>query len=395
MTRQSAYRQVLDYANRANPYPLYAQLRQTPVARYEDGSYVVSTHREIVALLHDPRISSDMTKGTQLEPDLIPGFITLDPPEHGRLRRMAMRHFGPPHRAGWIDGMRDKFADMVERLIDDCRGRGQIDIVDDLAYPLPVSVICDMLGVPLEDEPRFQRWTQDFLDGEFGTPQQRQRGEQAIAEMREYITEIAEAYRRQPGDNILSRWVTDDNPDGQMSTTEIADTGVLLLIGGHETTVNLIANGMLTLLRHPEVMDRLRREPDFVIPLVEELLRYEPPAQITPRVALADISIAGETIPRGAKVNLLLAAGNRDPRRFTDPDLFVPDRPDNQHLGFGHGIHACFGAPMARLETQIALTALVRRLESPRLVADPPPYRRNPLLRGPRHVVGTVDGVRD
>ncbi|OOK73525.1 putative cytochrome P450 reductase [Mycobacterium kansasii] len=146
MTRQSAYRQVLDYANRANPYPLYAQLRQTPVARYEDGSYVVSTHREIVALLHDPRISSDMTKGTQLEPDLIPGFITLDPPEHGRLRRMAMRHFGPPHRAGWIDGMRDKFADMVERLIDDCRGRGQIDIVDDLAYPLPVSVICDMLG---------------------------------------------------------------------------------------------------------------------------------------------------------------------------------------------------------------------------------------------------------
>ncbi|VBA39946.1 Biotin biosynthesis cytochrome P450 [Mycobacterium innocens] len=394
MTRQSAYQQVLDYANRANPYPLYAQLRQTPVAQYEDGSYVVSTHREIVALLHDPRIGSDMTKGAQLEPDLIPGFITLDPPEHGRLRRMAMRHFGPPHRAGWIDGMRDKFADTVQRLIDNCRGRRQIDIVDDLAYPLPVCMICDMLGVPLEDEPRFQRWTQDFLDGEFGTPQQRQRGEQAIAEMREYITEIAVAYRRQPGDTMLSRWVTDDNPDGQMSMTEIADTGVLLLIGGHETTVNLIANGMLTLLRHPEVMERLRREPDLVIPLVEELLRYEPPAQITPRVALADISLAGVTIPRGAKVNLLLAAGNRDPRRFTDPDLFVPDRPDNQHLGFGHGIHACFGAPMARLETQIALTALVGRLESPRLVVDPPPYRRNPLLRGPRHLVVTVEGVR-
>ncbi|KZS59788.1 cytochrome P450 [Mycobacterium ostraviense] len=395
MTRRSAYQQVLDYANRANPYPLYAQLRQTPVARHEDGSYVVSTHREIVALLHDPRMSSDMTKGAQLEPDLIPGFITLDPPEHGRLRRMAMRHFGPPHRAGWIDGMRDKFADTVQRLIDDCRGRRQIDIVEDLAYPLPVSMICDMLGVPLEDEPRFQCWTQDFLDGEFGTPQQRQRGEQAIAEMREYITEIAGAYRRQPGDNMLSRWVTDNDPDGRMSMTEIADTGVLLLIGGHETTVNLIANGMLTLLRHPEVMERLRREPDLVIPLVEELLRYEPPAQITPRVALADISVTGVTIPRGARVNLLLAAGNRDPRRFTDPDLFVPDRPDNQHLGFGHGIHACFGAPMARLETQIALTALVGRLESPRLVADPPPYRRNPLLRGPRHLVVTVDGVRD
>lgn len=395
MTQQSMFEQILDYANRADPYPRYAQLRQTPVARQTDGSYVVSTYREITALLHDPRMSSDLSKGNQLGPDLIPGFIALDPPEHGRLRRMAMRHFGPPHRPGWVDGMRDTFTSLVDRLIDDCRDRRQIDIVDELAYPLPVTMICDMLGVPLGDEPLFRRWTQDILDAEYGTAEQRQRGKQAIAEVREYIIELAAAFRRQPCDNMLSRWVTDDNPDGRMSTAEIADTGVLLLIGGHETTVNLIANGMLTLLRRPELMERLRRQPGLVIPMVEELLRYEPPAQITPRAALADVTIAGVTIPQGAKVHLVLAAGNRDPLRFFDPDLFVPDRPDNQHLGFGHGIHACFGAPMARLETQIALSALTRRLEAPRLIDDPPPYRLNPFLRGPRHLLVTVDRVRN
>ncbi|WP_373143292.1 cytochrome P450 [Mycobacterium marinum] len=395
MTQQSLFQQILDPANRANPYPLFAQLRETPVARQEDGSYVVSTYRDIKALLHDPRLSSDLTKGHELDPDLIPGFITLDPPDHGRLRRMAMRHFGPPNRPGWINGMRDNFASIVEHLIDNLRGRSQIDIVDDVAYPLPVTVICDMLGVPIEDEPRFRVWTQDFLDGEFGSPEQRQRGEQAIADVREYIIDLTAVLRRQPGDNMLSRWIHDDGPEGRMSTAEIADTGVLLLIAGHETTVNLIANGMLTLARHPELIDRLRRQPDLIISMVEELLRYEPPAQITPRTTLADVTISGVTIPQGAKVYLAIAAGNRDPQRFINPDRFVPDRADNQHLGFGHGIHACFGAPMARLETQIALTALVRRLEAPRLAEDPPPYRQNPLLRGPRHLLVTVDRISD
>jgi cytochrome P450 len=176
----------------------------------------------------------------------------------------------------------------------------------------------------------------------------------------------------------------------------MVDTGMLLLLAGHETTVNLITNGMLTLLRHPDVLERLRREPDLVIGLVEELLRYEPPATVLPnRWALADIDIAGTTIPRGSNVILLLASGNRDPARFRDPERFDPDREDNQHLGFGSGIHHCFGAPLARLEAQIALPALARRLENPRLVQDPPPYRQSATLRGPRHLLVEIDGVRD
>jgi cytochrome P450 len=168
----------------------------------------------------------------------------------------------------------------------------------------------------------------------------------------------------------------------------------LLLIAGHETTVNLIGNGMLTLLRYPEVLQRLRRQPELSARVVEELLRYEPPVQLLPnRTALEDIDIAGTTIPRGAPINLVLAAGSRDPSHVSHPDQFDPDRPQNEHLGFGGGIHYCFGAPLARTEAQIALPELVRRLENLRLVSDPPPYRPSPILRGPRHLPVQFDRV--
>jgi cytochrome P450 len=179
-----------------------------------------------------------------------------------------------------------------------------------------------------------------------------------------------------------------------MSRVELRSNAALLLFAGPETTVNLITNGMLTLLRHHEVLARLRSEPDLIIRLVEELLRYEPPVHfLQSRTALADIDIAETTIPGGAPITLALAAANRDPDRFPDPDRFDPDRPDNQHLSFGSGIHYCFGAPLARTETQIALTELARRLVNPRLVADPPPYRASPVLRGPRHLLIEIDDV--
>jgi cytochrome P450 len=179
-----------------------------------------------------------------------------------------------------------------------------------------------------------------------------------------------------------------------MSQEELIGTARLLLFAGHETTVNLISNGMLTLLRHPDVLERLRHEPDLVIGTVEELLRYEPPVQLLPnRIALDDIDIAGTTVPKGSPLTLALASGDRDPRRFRDPDRFEPEREDNQHLSFGSGIHLCFGAPLARTEAQIALPELARRLENPRLVADPPPYRESSTLRGPRHLLIEFDRI--
>ena len=398
----SVYEEILDYSNRANPYPLYVELRKTPVSRQEDGTYVISTYDEIVALLHDPRVSSDrrnLPEGHNRQVDGgLGGFIERDPPDHDRGRRQAMRHFGPPHDPGRIDRLRPWFAEVVTGLIDSFGDRNRVDIVDDFAYPFPVTVICRILGVPREDEPRFRRWVDAISEAIDPTlardPGQRRKLDQPRVELSRYLAELADAHRRQPGDDLLSGLVTDPGPEGPMSREELIGTARLLLFAGHETTVNLITNGMLTLLRHPGVLERLRHEPDLAIRTVEELLRYEPPVHFLPnRVAFDDIDIAGATIPKGSPITLALASGSRDPGRFRDSDRFDPDREDNQHLGFGGGIHFCFGAPLAREETQIALTELGRRLENPRLVADPPPYRRSPVLRGPRHLLVEFDRV--
>jgi cytochrome P450 len=193
---------------------------------------------------------------------------------------------------------------------------------------------------------------------------------------------------------MLSGLANDGGADA-MGDIDLIVTGVLLLIAGHETTVNLIANGTLTLLRNPDALARLRREPEWAVPMVEELLRLEPPVQYLPnRAALEDITIDGTLIPKGSGLTLLIAAANRDPDRFSDPDRFDPDRPDNQHLGFGSGLHYCFGAPLARLEVHLALAALASRLDNPRLIQDPPPYRPSPVLRGPLHLRIAYDARR-
>ncbi|MFJ3716570.1 cytochrome P450 [Streptomyces sp. NPDC090057] len=387
---------ILDYSSRSDPYPLYAELRRTPVARQEDGSYVVSTYREIADLLHDPHLSSDVRNLNHPMPategSATPAFINMDPPEHDRLRRMAMRHFGPPHTPGLVTGLDPDLSAIVGGLIDDFGDKEEIDVVDDFAYPFPVMVICRLLGVPREDEPRFRLWVNDIIDAIAYDPktdakEQLENGVRARQDLRQYIGGLLEQRHGRPGDDLLARLANDDGPDGRMTDEEIVATANLLLIAGHETTVNLITNGTLTLLRYPEVLRRLRDEPDLVVPLVEELLRYEPPVHIIPwRAAYSDITVADTVIPKGSQIMLMLASGSRDPDRFHDPDHFDPDRRDNQHLGFGSGIHLCFGGPLARRETQIALTELVRRLDRPRLVTDPPPYRRSPILRGPIHL---------
>nr|WP_030990634.1 cytochrome P450 [Streptomyces sp. NRRL WC-3744] len=389
-------RRIFDYSSRADPYPLYAELRETPVARQEDGSYVISTYREITDLLHDPHLSSDMHSLSRPVPALEEGvttaFIKRDPPEHDRLRRLAMRHFGPPHTPGLVAGMESDLTAVVGSLIDGFAGKERIDVVDDFACPFPVTVTCHLLGVPREDEPRFHLWVNDIMDAvdydpETDPKEKLDKGVQARKDVRRRLGELVEQRHGRPGDGLLSRLANDDGPDGRMTDAEIVATGKLLLIAGHETVVNLIANGMLTLLRHPQVLQRLRHEPDLVVPLVEELLRYEPPVHIIPwRAAYSDITVGDTVIPEGSQIMLMLAAGSRDPKRFDDPDRFDPERRDNQHLGFGSGVHSCFGAPLARRETQIALTELVRRLDRPRLVTDPPPYRPSPILRGPVHL---------
>ncbi|MFE3452623.1 cytochrome P450 [Nonomuraea sp. NPDC059194] len=394
------YEQIHQFANRADPYTLYAELRKTPVVKLEDGSYVVSTYEDIVSLLHDPRVSSDKRKLAHPPPadPMPPSFIGTDPPEHDRLRRLAMRHFGPPHSPLVVENMRGELHEIVKELIDGLADRTRADLVDDVAYPFPVTVICRLLGVPREDESRFHSWADEIVEtlgvGEGSVEERAERRKAALLALGGYLGELARSRRENPRDDLLSGLVTGEGPDGSMSEIEVLTTATLLLIAGHETTVNLITNGMLTLLRNPGLLERLRDEPDLVIGAVEELLRFEPPVQFLPqRCALDDITVAGVTIPKGSSIALALASGSRDPAHVHDPDRFDPDRPYIQHLGFGGGIHSCFGAPLARLEAQVALRQLAKRLVNPRLVADPPPYRTSSTLRGPRHLAIEYDSV--
>ena len=308
----------------------------------------------------------------------------MDPPEHDRLRRLATSHFEQS------EAVRPDMLRTATGLIDRMHGRQQIDLVDDFAYPLPVAVICQQLGVPHEDEPRFHPWAEAIITALDPRHGQQAVAAQASAEMNQYMAGLVERFRTEPGAGLLSGLAAEEG----LSTADVVATGRLLLIAGHETTVNLIANGMLTLLRHPHVLDRLRHEPELVTPLVEELLRYEPPVQLNPKyTTLDDVTVADVTIPKGSRLLLALAAANRDPARFRDPDRFEPERENNEHLGFFTGIHYCFGAGLARQEAQVALIELARRLENPRLLQDPPPYRPNPTLRGPRHLPIGIDGI--
>ncbi|MEV6683155.1 cytochrome P450 [Streptomyces erythrochromogenes] len=408
-------RQIVDYSNRADPYPLYEELRRTPVFHDDDGPYLVSTYHEIHGLLHDPRISSDPRNLTLSSSDplaqdegddssLPPVFLKLDPPDHDRLRRITNRPFGPPHSPHRIHDMRGELDGIVAGLIDGIAASGnldRVDLVEQFSYPFPVTVICRLLGIPHEDESRFHGWADTIAASLDPAPdadpaERREVASAAQMELGMYLGGLIEERRSKPGEDMLSQLAAvDEEPDGSLSTLEIVSTAALLLIAGHETTVNLITNGMLTLLRHPDVLQRLRENPALSVPIVEELLRYEPPVQMLPRRStLADIEVGGVNIPKGATVSLILASGNRDPERFENPDRFDPDREDIQHLGLGSGIHSCFGAPLARLEAALALSELARRLENPRLLEDPPPYRQNAVLRGPRHLPIACDGIR-
>ncbi|WP_432975643.1 cytochrome P450 [Dactylosporangium sp. CA-233914] len=383
----STFSAVLDPVNRHDPYPLLASLRRTPVTVEADGTRVVSTFDAITALLHDPRVSSLDVADAGVGSDLVslpPSFLRLDPPAHDRLRRLATRPFGPPHTPHFVADLQPSLEALTAELIGDFPP-STVDLVDRFAYPLPVRVTCALLGVPLQDEPRFRAWIDAALIAV-------RPDRAALGNLARYLGDLVDRRIADPGDDLLSALATDDGPDGRMTRPELVSTAMLLLIAGHETTVNLIANSALVLLRQPLWLDRLRAEPDVVVRFVEEVLRYDPPVQMLPwRTALDDIPVAGTTIPRGASITLVLAAGNRDPEQFADPDRFDPDRRPAQHLGFGDGIHYCFGAPLARLEAQTALRALAPVLARARLLQDPPVYRLSAVLRGPRHLRVALD----
>ena len=405
MAEETPWQQSLRYANRANPYPFYEELRKTPVARQPDGSYVVSTYREVVQLLHDPRVSSDVrTRPAEYQiPNPFQGtIITGDPPVHDVDRRRMTRHFGPPECPHLIADLEPEIRRLTAELLDNMKGKTRIDVVDEFSFPLPVTMICKVLGMPLESIPAFHDWIEAGLDGiDFGPeanePDQQRRAERSVGEvakLMQYLADLLDQYAKQPGPGMFSGMVNDDGPEGRIPQDRLVTNAALMLFAGHETSVNLISHSVLTMLRHPHVYEQLRRRPELVVPGIEEFLRLESSVQLWhTRSAAEDIDIAGTTIPKGAPIFLVYGSANRDPERFDNPDQPDLERPDNQHVGFSQGIHYCFGAPLARLEVQIAISEFVRRVENPRLVEDPPPYRRNQIFRGPLHLLVDIEGI--
>ncbi|GGN23030.1 cytochrome P450 [Streptomyces fuscichromogenes] len=400
-------KRILHPDSRPHPWDLYADLREEVVSVQDDGTHVVSGYDEITALLRDPRVSVDRSKadadsrgGAQTQPaGQSPVFLVRDNPGHDRLRGQAMRHFGPPELADGVEALRPMVEDLVRRHVDRLTGHTEFDLVAEVAYPVPVLVVCHLLGIPFQDALALGGHAEEAVRGaEFQVdphdPEVTAARTHAQEELSAYFAAHIERLRANPGDDMVSRMIHDDGPGGRMTMPELLGTVNMLFVGGHETTVNLIANSLLLLLRHPDQLARLRADPALAAGAVEETLRLEPSVHMRPRIAVDDIRVGDQVIPRGSSIILNLAAANRDPRRFTDPDTFDITRTDNAHLSFAGGIHYCFGAALGRLEGQIAVRELTRRLVNPRLLQDPPPYRVPADLRGPSALRLAVDGVR-
>ncbi|WP_405180889.1 cytochrome P450 [Nocardia sp. NBC_01377] len=396
----TAYLRLLDPAVRADPYPVFADIRATGAFRVANSPVVVlSRYEDCAAMLRHPAASVERALSTlPLETlpaydgppgaptsEAAPMFLFLDPPDHTRLRRLSTKAFTPRV----VAQLQPRITEIVDALLDTALAAGTSDVVADFAYPLSVTVICELLGVPLADEERLGHWSsivsRSLDPASRFAPQFRvdpRELQHAAADMYAYFEDLTRIRRTSPGSDLLSELIAAEEAGDKLSHNELISICALLLIAGHENTANLIANAVLALLRNREHLDALRADPNLANAVVEETLRYDPPGQMVARIAADDLEIGGIDIHRGDMVVLLFAAAHRDGSAFPDPDRFDPTRA-SRHLAFGLGPHFCLGAPLARLETAIALRRFAQRIESPRLRADPPPYRPHVNLRGP------------
>jgi cytochrome P450 len=309
-------------------------------------------------------------------------FLFRDPPDHTRLRGLVSKAFTPKV----VESMRAGTEEVVDELLETAMEADRVDLLATFAYPLPVRVICDLLGVPLDDQDRFKVWSEALargLDPDFLLSQEviDARGE-ALLQFSQYFFELLAERRRHPGEDLLSGLVQVEDEGTALNEGELLSTCILLLVAGHETTVNLISGGALALLEHPDQLVRFRDDPTVQRTAIEEMLRYVSPVQLTGRALLEDMELDGVALRAGDFAMLLIASGNHDPAQFDDPERFDVARIPNNHLGFGFGIHHCLGAPLARMEAQVALSALVRRAPDLALAADRVTYKHNIVLRG-------------
>ena len=375
----------------ADPYPTYHRLRaEDPVHHSPLGFWVLTRYEDVAAVLRDPRFIKEPLAalvaarfGAEVPRGVGLSMLDRDPPDHTRLRSLVSKAFTPRV----VEGLRPRIQKIVDGLIARAEAAGSMDLIEEFAYPIPVNVICEMLGVPVEDHERFKGWSLDIargLDSIWLPPDSEipRRSAAARHAISDYFRELIGQRRATPRGDLLSALIAAEEAGDKLNEEELLATCILILIAGHETTVNLIGNGVLALLRHPAELNRLRATPGLITTAVEELLRYDGPVQRTARVASDDATIGGHTIRKGEMVMPFIGAADRDPAQFPQPDRLDLSRADNRHIAFGWGIHFCLGAPLARVEGQIAIETLVRRLPGLELVNETVEYRQSLTLRG-------------
>jgi cytochrome P450 len=349
-----------------NPFPWYQAMREySPVFHDEINQFwSVFCYDDVQRVLSDYEHFSSQSQETVVpsaDQPFASSMLSMDPPRHNQLRALVTQAFTP--RA--VDALAPRIAQIVDDLISPLLASGEMNVVRDLATPLPVIVIAELLGIPTEDRAKFKTWSDIVVGLSNGEEAGRVQSHQAaIAEMRDYFTEMISRRREEPGDDLISGLLT-ASVDGQgLSLAELFGFGALLLVAGNVTTTNLISSAVLTFSEHPEVWQRIQAEPGLIPQTVEEVLRYRPPVRSIIRVTKTDAEVGGRQIPRGSAVISWIGSANRDASRFPDPERFDIDRSPNRHLSFGQGIHYCLGAPLARLEARIAIQGLVDRIAS-------------------------------
>jgi cytochrome P450 len=372
----------MSQAVKRDPHTFYAQLRATEPLFYveEMGAWVLTRYEDALLILKDPRFIKDPLKLVQSEsgPDHLSEMrmmLMTDPPDHTRLRGLVSKAFTPR----MIEQLRPRIQQITDELLDAVQGRGTMDLMTDFAYPLPITVISEMLGIPTADRQQFRIWTQALVN------MQEEGHQNSMGAFFNYGRTLLEEKRAHPDNDLVSHLVRVEENGDQLSENELISMIILLIVAGHETTRNLIGNGILALLQHPDQFELLRNDPSLIPSAIEELLRYTAPVSLSDeRWASEDIVMHGKLIRKGQQVVASLISANADPHHFPTGDTLDITRRENQHLAFGKGIHYCLGAPLARLEGQIAFSTLLRRLPDLHLAIDPEQlaWNDNPMLLG-------------
>lgn len=370
-----------------DPYGTYARLREAgPVHRITGPggapAWLVTRYDDVRRALADPRLSLDRRhalpgnySGFALPPALDANLLNMDPPDHTRVRRLVAKAFTP----GRVDKLRAPVRKLADELLDAVEPEGRADLLAVYAGPLPITVICDLLGVPQEDRRDFRTWTDALITPDRERPHLMK---EAVVSMMRFYTGLIDSKRAAPGDDLLSDLIAVQEDGDALSDDELTSLAFLILFAGYENTVHLIANAVLALLDHPELLRELRTNPDGLAAAVEELNRWDGPSPLAiRRFPLEDVEIGGVRIPAGETVLLSLASANRDPGHFADPDRLDLGRDRSGHLALGHGIHYCLGAPLARMETETALAALLERFEHLELDVPRADLRWRPAIR--------------